>query len=291
MKPAAFDYLTPETIDDAVAALAGADGDARVIAGGQSLVPMMNFRLVEADVLIDINGIPGLEGIEDDGAGGLHIRALTRHHTVETSELVASRFPVLAEAMKWVAHLAIRNRGTFGGSLAHADPAAELPALSRLLDAEIVVTGPSGERFISAHDLFEGALTTSLAPGEIVTSIHLPALPGNSGWGFEEFANRSGDFAIAGAAATLALENGEISDARIALFGVDETPVRASAAEAGLVAAAPSEENFAMAADSVRGTISPMTDLHGSADYRRHLAGVLVGRVLAAAAHRAGQGS
>jgi len=290
MKPPSFEYLAATSIDQAVAALAAGQGDAKIIAGGQSLMPMLNFRLLAPAMLIDINRVPGLAFIEAEG-DGLRIGALTRHHALETSDLVRSRFPVLSEAMAHVAHLAIRNRGTIGGSLCHADPAAELPMMAMLLDATIIVAGCEKPREIAARDFFAGALTTVLAEDELVTEIRLPGLPGlpgQTGWGFEEIAQRSGDFAIAAAAATLTMSGTTVREVRIAVMGVDETPRRVAEAEALLTGTDGSAGAIEAAALAVRDAVDPMSDLHASADYRRHLARVLTQRVLMDAKRRAG---
>ena len=210
MKPALFEYIRVTTVDDAIRALESCN-DAKVIAGGQSLVPMLNFRMVDTPLFIDINGIDDLRGITETSNGGLRIGALTRHFELEVSPLIQERYPLLHEAMKYVAHLAIRNRGTIGGSISHADPAAELPALAVLLDAMIVARGPRGERQIAAVDFFEAPLTTSLEADEIVTAVELPPLPENSGWGFEEFAQRHGEFAGVGVAALVGKYGARIS--------------------------------------------------------------------------------
>jgi CO/xanthine dehydrogenase FAD-binding subunit len=286
MKPAPFDYVRAQTVDDALAALAASDG-AKVLAGGQSLVPMLNFRLVDAPVFVDINGIAELRGISGGPDGGLRIGALTRHRDIEISDEIATRYPVVREAMRHVAHLAIRNRGTIGGSLSHADPAAEWPALSVLLDAKMTAARPARRREIAARDFFVAPLTTALEDDEFLVHVDLPPLPAGAGWGFEEVAQRHGDFALAGAAAVIALDDGTISEARLAMFGVDETPLRIPAAEELLMGKQPDADALAAAAEAVRAAVSPMNDLHGSADYRRHLAGVLARRVLAAAAQRA----
>ncbi|MBT5649256.1 MAG: xanthine dehydrogenase family protein subunit M [Rhodospirillaceae bacterium] len=278
MKPAPFDYVRASSVEEAVAALAASNGDAKVLAGGQSLVPMLNFRVVDAPLFVDINGIEGLDLIEEKEDGGLRIGALTRHFALETSVSVRDRFPVLHEAMKHVAHLAIRNRGTIGGSLSHADPAAELPMMAVLLDAKIVAAGPDGEREIPAEDFFTAPLTTVLAPDEIVVAVDLPGLPAVTGWGFEEFAQRRGDFAVAGVAALVTREGGTVTNARIALMGLHDTPVRARSAEAAF-----GESGIEAAAVAARQDADPMNDLHGSADYRRHLAEALTRRVLTAA--------
>ncbi len=286
MKPAPFNYVRATGIDDATAALASAGGRAKILAGGQSLVPMLNFRLVDADLFVDINQVGGIDGIEESG-DGLRIGALARHHRIETSDAVREHFPVLAAAMQHVAHLAIRNRGTIGGSLSHADPAAELPAMSLLLDATIETAGPSGGRALAARDFFVAPLVNALDDSEMVTSVVLPCLPPDAGWGFDEVARRRGDFAIAGAGCVVALENGAVSEARIALMGVHDTPLRATAAEALLVGNSPDGDAIDAAAAAARDAVEPMNDLHGSADYRRHLAGVVVRRTLDAAVARA----
>ena len=288
MKPAAFDYVIADSIDMAVASLAEGGGDAKIIAGGQSLVPMLNFRLLRPSVLIDINRIGDLAFIEE-AEKKIRVGALTRHYQLETSPVIARHLPVLASAMTHVAHLAIRNRGTIGGSLSHADPAAELPMMALLLDAELHIASASGKRTIAARDFFVGALTVDLARDDIVTEIVLPKLPPKTGWGFEEVARRSGDFALAAAAATLTLSAGVISEARIALTGVGATPVRAAEAEALLVGQALEPGLIDRIIDAVRAAIEPDTDLHASSDYRRHLAGVLAGRAVSAAWRRANE--
>jgi len=284
VKPAPFDYVRASSVEEAVAALAASNGDAKVLAGGQSLVPMLNFRVVDAPLFVDINGIEGLDLIEEKEYGGLRIGALTRHFALETSVSVRDRFPVLHEAMKHVAHLAIRNRGTIGGSLSHADPAAELPMMAVLLDAKIVAAGPDGEREVPAGDFFTAPLTTVLAPDEIVVAVDLPGLPAATGWGFEEFAQRRGDFAVAGVAALVTREGGTVINTRITLMGLHDTPVRARSAEAAF-----GESGIEAAAVAARQDADPMNDLHGSADYRRHLAEALTRRVLTAALERAAQ--
>jgi CO/xanthine dehydrogenase FAD-binding subunit len=286
MKPAAFDYVVAESIDAAVAALAAADGEAKILAGGQSLVPMLNFRLLRPSILVDINRIPDLAFIED-GSDAIIVGALTRHHGLETSPVIGRHLPVVAEAMRHVAHLAIRNRGTIGGSLSHADPAAELPMLTLLLDAALHVVSPAGPRMIAARDFFLGPLTVDLAPDELLTRIVLPKLPLATGWGFAEVARRSGDFAVAAVAATLTLRDGAIAEARIAMTGVDETAKRASEAEALLAGRTLMPELIDSAVAAVRAEVDPPTDLHASSDYRRHLVGVLAGRALTDACRRA----
>jgi carbon-monoxide dehydrogenase medium subunit len=287
MKSPAFDYVRPTSVAAALAVLANRAGDAKVIAGGQSLAPMLNFRLLAPALLIDINGIVELDYIRDDAGGGLRIGALTRHHRLMTATAVCDRFPVLAEAMRHVAHLAIRNRGTIGGSLCHADPAAELPMMAVLLDATLTLTGPSGVRRIAAADFFQGALTTALAQDELLTEVALPALPPRTGWGFHEFSRRAGDFALAAATATLTASDRRAADVRLAVTGIGETPLRLAAAEAALDGRPVDAASIADAVALVRAAIHPMDDLHGSADYRRHLVGGLVTRALEDAWRRA----
>jgi carbon-monoxide dehydrogenase medium subunit len=285
MKPPSFEYVVADSVAGAVAALAGGEG--KIIAGGQSLVPMLNFRLLRPAVLVDINRVPGLRYIREEG-GAIRVGALTRHFQIETSEIIAKAFPVLTAAMEHVAHLAIRNRGTIGGSLSHADPAAELPMMALLLDATLNVTSTTGARSVAAKDFFLGALSVDLGTDDIVTEIVFPKLPPGTGWGFEEVARRHGDFALAASAVTLTVADGKITEARIAVTGVDETPKRIGDAEAMLAGETLTSALREAAIDSVRAAVTPNTDLHASSDYRRHLVGVLAGRALDAAWRRAG---
>jgi CO/xanthine dehydrogenase FAD-binding subunit len=286
MKPPVFDYIAATSVDMAVAALAEAGGEAKILAGGQSLVPMLNFRLLRPSILVDINRIAGLSSIEET-ADSIRIGALTRHYQLETSPVIARHFPVVSCAMTHVAHLAIRNRGTIGGSLSHADPAAELPMLALLLDAELHINSTSGQRTVAARDFFLDAMTAALADTDIVTAIVLPKLPPRTGWGFEEVARRHGDFALAAVAAALTVSDGVIAQARIAVTGVGPTALRVGEAEVLLVGHALEQSLIDRAIDAVRAAIAPETDLHASSDYRRHLAGVLAGRALSAAWRRA----
>jgi carbon-monoxide dehydrogenase medium subunit len=278
MKPAAFDYERPQTLDDALKLLASSD-NAKIIAGGQSLMPMLNFRLLAPELLVDISRIDELRGIRETKGRGLSVGALTRHHEMETSKLVEERFPVIHEAMQYVAHLAIRNRGTIGGSLSHADPAAELPMMAVLLDAQLQIAGAKGLRQVAARDFFLGALTTDLEENEILVQVEFPGLPKRSAYAFDEFAQRSGDFALCSVAVILSwsgnfLTGGKkIGDVRIALMGVDETPVRIEVAEQLLSGAKHIDDPLLeQVASVIRDTIQPNGDLHASADYRRHLA-------------------
>jgi CO/xanthine dehydrogenase FAD-binding subunit len=287
MKPAPFDYCCPDTIDEAVEVLAANIDDAKLMAGGQSLTPMLNFRVVRPALIIDISRLLELEYVRERGDGGLTIGALTRHRVLETSALVASRFPVIPETMHNVAHLAIRNRGTIGGSLSHADPAAELPMLSRLLDAVIVARSVRGEREIPASEFFVAPLTTALDDDEIVVRVELPGLPPGMGWCFQEFARRAGDFALAAVGVLLDVQGGEIREARGAMMGVSDTPMRRPEAEAVLTGKALSDEVMADAVHAACDSLQPNTDLHASPGFRRHLAGVLMERVTRKAWQRA----
>jgi len=283
MKPAAFDYLRPISLEDAVAQCAQYGGDAKILAGGQSLVPLLNFRLLRPSVLIDINRVHELDYIRQE-EGGLRVGALTRHHTLETAPLVAERFPLIAAAMAHVAHLAVRNRGSIGGSLSHADPAAELPMLAVLLDAEI----RTGWGKHIAQGFFRAPLTTALAEGELLTEIFFPVLAPGTGWGFEEFARRHGDFALAAVAATLKRSGDTIGETRLAAAGVGEIPLRLSTVEAMLVGNPLTPELARRAGQQASECVQPFSDLHASADYRRHLVAALTERALAAAWSRAG---
>lgn len=287
MKPPRFRYARPETLDQALALLADADGDARVLAGGQSLMPMLNFRLLSPGLLVDINRIPGLDRIDAAEDGGLRIGALTRHRALESSPLVARRFPLLSEAMKHVAHLAIRNRGTIGGSISHADPAAELPLMMLMLDARISLASQAGAREVDAPDFFVAALTSDVQDGEMVTGVTLPGLPQPHGWAFEEVARRAGDFALAAVAVLLTVEQGRAGMVRIGAMGVGDTALRLHAAEDVLRGQMLDDATLDRVLHAARAAVHPDGDLHASADYRRHLVGVLLKRALQAAWRRA----
>ncbi len=282
MKPPAFDYAAPASIAEAVQLLASHAGEAKLIAGGQSLMPMLNFRLLDPALLVDISRLPAFDQITT-GERGITVGGGVRHHALMRSPELAERLPIINHTMQYVAHMAIRNRGTIGGSLAHGDPAAELPLLAVLLDAEIHITGPAGDRTARAEDFFLAPLTTDLSEDEILTAVTFPNLAAGSGWGFEEIARRSGDFALAGAGAVLTIQHGIIADVRLAMMGVDETPRRLPAIEAMLLGRAWDAGVRAAAVRQVREQVNPMSDLQASADYRRHLAGVIAGRALDAA--------
>jgi CO/xanthine dehydrogenase FAD-binding subunit len=286
MKPAPFEYFDPTTVDEAVALLGERDGEGKVLAGGQSLVPLLNMRLARPVALVDLRRIEGLDCIREEN-GALAIGAMTAQRSIERSELVREQLPLLQAATRLIAHPQIRNRGTVGGSLAHADPAAEYPALALALDAEVSATGPSGERTIASSELFLGYLATALAPAEVLTEVRFPKPPAGSGWSVMEVARRHGDFALAGVVATLRLD-GPISEARIALFGVASAPLRAGEAEDLLVGERPGEALFEEAGRrAAAGIEEPLSDVHASGEFRRHLAATLVKRALAEAASRA----
>ncbi len=285
MKPAPFDYAAPATVDEAVTLLAARGDEAKILAGGQSLVPMMNFRLVRPTCLIDINRIDSLAGIAERD-GRLHIGAMTRHRAVERSALVGEKNGLLAEGVRLIGHAAIRSRGTVGGSIVHADPTAELPAILAALDGAVKVVGPNGRRTIGWRDLFQTYFTTSLEPSEICEEVIIPILPPDAGWAFEEFARRHGDFAVVGIAVVLRAEGGRCTEARIAVTGAGPTPVRAAEAEACLTGEAPTPALFEEAGRRVAEAVEPDADLHASEAYRRHLAKVLTVRALKRAAAR-----
>lgn len=289
MKPPPFEYVRPDSLEAALEILAERGPDASVLAGGQSLVPAMNFRLAAPAMLVDLNRVPDLAyAVERDG--GVAIGSMTRQRAVERSALVARRAPLLAEALGFVAHPQIRNRGTIGGSLAHADPAAELPAVAVALGARLrarSVANPEG-RWIDADDFFPGLFTSALEPDEILVEVAFPAPPPRTGQAFEEFARRHGDYALAGAAAVVTLDGaGRCGSARIALLSVADGPLRATAAEAALTGAEPNQEAVRSAADDAAREVDPPADIHATAAYRRHLVGVLVRRALARAVERA----
>jgi carbon-monoxide dehydrogenase medium subunit len=286
MKPVAFDYVVPESLDAAVAALAAANGEGKVMAGGQSLMPLLNFRMTRPSVVVDLLRIPGLASIEKKG-DTIAIGALTRHADLEFSDLIAVKLPVMAAAMPHVAHLAIRNRGTIGGSLSHADPAAELPMLAVFYGATIKAQGLGGRREIAAEDFFVSALINCLEAEEIVFEIDFPILKGHTGWAFEEVARRCGDFAFASIAVSFALLDGAIADARVAVMGVADTPLRLRKAEDALNGAKGTAEDARRFAKVVRASVSPSDDIHVSAEYRKSLIGALAEKAFAAAWTRA----
>jgi len=286
MKLPSVEYEAPATVAAAVDLLAELQDEASVLAGGQSLIPLLALRLARPAVLIDINGLQELSGVSASD-GWVAVGAMTREYVAEDSKTIAGSVPLLAAALPLIGHEAIRSRGTIGGSLAHADPAAELPAVARALDAEFVVRSQSGERVIAAADWFEGYLTTSRGADELLVEVRFPVARPGTGVAFQEVARRHGDFAIVGLAASLTLSDGAISDARLAFAGIADVPVRAHEAAEFLVGERPSADLFEEAARLATAGIDPPADLHGSSQYRKKVAATLVRRGLRAAADNA----
>jgi CO/xanthine dehydrogenase FAD-binding subunit len=287
MKPAPFEYFAPESLAEALDLLRQRGGDARVLAGGQSLVPLLSFRLVKPAALVDINGLGQLAHIRRND-GNIAIGAGTRQRQVLASDDVNEMCPLLSEAVPYIGHPAIRNRGTVGGSIAHADPAAELPVVAAALDAEMVVHSSRGERSLKPEEFFVTFLTTAMEPDEILAEVRFPFLGPRTGADFQEVSRRHGDYALVAVAATVTLdERGRCQSVRVALGGVAGTPVRARAVEQALTGSEPTEAAFTEAAQLVKGEIEPASDIHASAEYRSHVASVLVRRALLTAAERA----
>ncbi|HET7090882.1 MAG TPA: xanthine dehydrogenase family protein subunit M [Anaerolineae bacterium] len=289
MKPPVFEYVVPESLDVALAAIAEHGGDAKPLAGGQSLVPAMNFRVAQPAVLVDLNPLLELDYVRQDD-DGLRIGAMTRQRRVERDALVAERAPLLHETMPYIAHPQIRNRGTIGGSLAHADPAAELPVVAVALDARIKARSASGERWIPAAEFFQGIFTTALNPDELLVEVAFPAMPPRAGWAFVEFARRHGDYALMGVATVVAVdEQGVCRQARLVYLNAGDGPVAAKQAVQLLLGHPPSPDSIAAAANmAVDREITPFGNVHATADYQRHLARVLTRRALKQAFERAG---
>jgi carbon-monoxide dehydrogenase medium subunit len=283
MIPAKFDYVRPGSLDEAVQALADAGDDAKVIAGGQSLLPLLRLRLAYPELLVDVGGLGELRGVTDAGHA-LLIGARTTHYQLVHDPLVAEHCGLLAQAASTVADPAIRHRGTLGGALAHADPAGDLPAVALALDVTLIARGPDGEREISAADFFVDYLTSSLEPDEILTGIRVPKLGPGWGYRYEKFHRTAQSWATVGVAALVRRSNGSVAEARIGLTNMGTTPVRASAAESAAAGAEASRDALRDAASHADEGTNPPGDLHGAPDYRRHLARVLTGRALAAAA-------
>jgi carbon-monoxide dehydrogenase medium subunit len=288
MKPAPFRYVAPRSVDETLAVLAEYGDEAKILAGGQSLVPLLAMRLARPAVIVDINGIRSLAYIRRRGER-LHVGALTRQRAVERSSLAKRWAPLLWEGIRFVGHPQIRTRGTVGGSMAHADPSAELPAAAAALDAELVVRGPGGERAVAASEFFTGYLTTALGPADLLTEVRfaLPAPP--VGTAFLEVARRHGDFAIVGAAAVLRRNDGAVADARLVFVGVGPGPVRAVEAERTLQGSPGSTKAFAETARLAAERLDPDADIHASAEYRREVAAVMARRALDLAWQRSGQ--
>jgi carbon-monoxide dehydrogenase medium subunit len=280
--PAAFDYVRPTTVEEAVAALRDGGDDAKILAGGQSLLPVLRLRMADPSLIIDLGGIPELRGVREDG-DQIVVGAMTSHHDVTRDDLLAQHVALIQEATKTVADPQVRHRGTLGGALAHADPAGDLAAPALALGADLVLVGPNGTRTVNADDFFEDYFTTAIGEGELLTEIRFPKF---TGWGarYEKFNRVAQAWSIVAVAATVKVEGGTISEARIGLTNMAGTPVRARAVESALVGQSASEENVRRAAQSAAEGTSPTADADAGTDYREHLAKVLTGRAVLAAA-------
>lgn len=285
MKLPPFEYACPATLSEAIALLAAHNGDAKALAGGQSLVPMMAFRVAQPSLLVDLRKLPGLREIKI-GADGVRLGAMVRWVDILHDARLDAANPLLKTAVSHVAHYQIRNRGTVGGSIAHADPAAEMPCIAQTCDAEIAVMGKAGARIIKAADFFQGALTTALKPDEIITEVHLPAWPAARRWAFQEFARRRGDFALAGIALYYDEAGGKAANAHIGVFGVGDKQKRLGPAEAALNGKAVDEATMVKVGEAASAAVEPQDDIHASAPYRASLTGTLTERALKAAAAR-----
>ncbi|MBX3060634.1 MAG: xanthine dehydrogenase family protein subunit M [Anaerolineae bacterium] len=288
MKPAPFEYIAPTSLAEALTAVHQHGSDASLLAGGQSLVPVMNFRLAQPVALIDLNNIPELDYVRREGSGHLRIGSMTRQRTLERHPLIAQHAPLLHEAMPYIAHPQIRNRGTIGGSLAHADPAAELPVILLALDGRVKLQTTDGERWVHGRDFYTDLFTTARAEDEILTEIELPPLPPRTGVAFTEIARRHGDYALSGVATVVTVdERGVCTAVRLVYLNAGDTPISATQAAALLVGQVASEEVFTAVAHAAQKEITPTDDIHATADYKRHLATVLTMRVLQQAFTRA----
>lgn len=305
MKPAPFKYLAPTSVEEALAHLAEHGYDAKVLAGGQSLIPVMNFRLAQPAVIVDLNNIPELFFIRPaptqigdaaNGKGGLRLGAMTRHSRLERDPLVAQRAPLVSETMPHIAYPQVRSRGTLGGSIAHADPAAHLPALSVALQGRFRLRNQTGERWVPANEFFIALFTTALEPDELLVEIELPALPPRSGWSFQEVARRKHDFPLAGVAAVVTLARGNppaqatCQEARLAFLSLGDAPMEARQAAEILKGQTPTPETIRAAAEAAaQADIDPVSDIHATAEFRRHLTRVLARRALEQAFERASE--
>jgi len=285
MKLPPFEYACPATLNEAVALLASHDGEAKALAGGQSLMPMMAFRMARPTLLVDLRKLKDLRQI-NVGADGVRLGALARWRDILDDKRLDTAHPLLKAAVSHVAHYQIRNRGTVGGSIAHADPAAEMPGICQTCDAVITAVGKGGSRTIKADDFFQGALTTALEPDEIITEIHLPAWPAARRWGFQEFARRRGDFAMSGVALYYDLDGGKAKNAHIGVIGVGDRQKRLPKAEAALNGNVVNEALAVKVGEATSGDVEPQDDIHASAAYRRSLTGTLTERAVLAAAAR-----
>lgn len=283
MIPSAFDYVRPSTLDEAVSALASGGEDAKVLAGGQSFIPVLRLRLADPSVVVDVGGIRELRGVRDDG-DAIVIGSMTTHYDVLHDPMVAAQAPLITAATETVADRQIRNRGTFGGSLAHADPAGDLPAVALALDAQLVIAGPSGRRTVPASEFFVDYLTTAIGAGEVLVEVRVPKLTGNWGVHYEKFQRVAQAWAIVGVAAAVRRENGSIAEARVGLTNMATVPIRASGVESALAGVDASADAVRAAADHAAEGTSPSSDLTAQADYRTHLVSVLTRRAVTAAA-------
>jgi len=290
MKPAPVDYVAAGSLDEALSLLAEHGSDAKPLAGGQSLIPLLNFRLARPTVLVDLNGLGELSYVRAGDGGGLSIGAMTRHSTLERNPQVAAAAPLLNAAAAFIAHPQIRNRGTLGGTLAHADPAAELPVVSVALEARFRIVSAGGERWAPAAEFFVGLLTADLQPGELLVEVAVPPMPPGSGWSFHELARRTGDYAHAGVAVVLTRTGSACSRARLVYLSLGDGPMRARQAEQLLETQGVSESTIDEAAElAAASEIEPSGDIHASRAYKRHLARVLTRRALTEAWQRAGE--
>ena len=283
MIPGAFDYVRPGSVGEAVEAIGAAGEDAKVLAGGQSLIPVLRLRLSYPSVLVDVGRIPELRGVREDG-DALVIGAMTTHHEVLHDALVRAHAPLIAQATATIADPQVRHRGTFGGALAHADPAGDLPAVALALECEFVATGPGGERRIPVAEFFEDYLTTALAPDEVLTAVRVPKLGAEWTSHYEKFNRVAQAWSIVGVAALVRRSNGSIAEARVGLTNMGSTPIRASAVESALAGADATAEAIGAAAEHAADGTTPPSDLSGQSDYREHLARVLTKRAVLAAA-------
>lgn len=288
MKPAPFEYLAPDSLAATVEIMSENGDDAKLLAGGQSLIPAMNFRLIQPMLLVDLNKVSELSYIRSTEEGELRIGAMTRQRLLETDPVIANQAPLIAETMPYIAHPQIRNRGTIGGSLVHADPAAELPVIMVALDGQFLVRNESGERWIHSSNYFLGIFTTAIQPDEVLVEIAIPSLGPRTGWSFVEFARRQGDYALLGVAAILTLDSsGNCSQARLVYLNAGDTPIVAQQATDILLNEKPSPALYQEVADVADAAIEPTANIHASVPYLRHLSRVLTVRALDQAATRA----
>lgn len=287
MKPPPFDYATPRSVDEVTELLREAPDESSLLAGGQSLMPLLNMRMAQPRVIVDLNRAKGLDAIEQTPEGRVRVGSMVRQRQIETDRELRDRLPLLTEAARHIAHIPIRMRGTVGGSLAHADPAAELPATVCAHGGRMLVRGPEGERTIPADEFFLGALTSAIGPGELLVAVEIDTPPNGTGWSFQEVARTHGAFALAGAAALVHIgEDGGIDLMRLALLGVGSVPFVPDWLAETAVGEGPEESLFRRIGERVREEVAPFDDVHATADYRRRVAGVLTARALGEAAGR-----